>query len=145
MTNPDISMEDKHEPTIRLAPSWGPPVIQNEPPRPNLLALIHKSFAEDVDPEWHQLNEVVGTLWPTQRSRLMRHAPSQHADQSWLKSLENLPRGHKDPLYKFNSLRDLCVAFLESNRYQSEASVAMLGTRSTSITFFSSDTSILIY
>lgn len=136
MSNPDISIEDKHEPMIRLAPSWGPPNIQNEPPRPNLLALIHKSFVEDVDPEWHQLNEVVGTLWPAQRSRLMRHAPSQHADQSWLKSLENLPRGHKDPLYKFDSLRDMCVAFLESNRYQSEASVAMLGTRSTSITFF---------
>lgn len=145
MSDPDVSMEDKHEPMIRFSPSWRPPTIQTEPPRPNLLALIHKSFVEDVDPEWRQLDEVVGTLWPTQRSRLMRHAPSQHNDQSWLRSLENLPRGHKDPLYKFNSLRDLRVAFLESNRYQSEASVAMLGTRSTSITFFARDTLILIY
>lgn len=127
-------MESRYQPVIFFDPSWGPPSIQTEPLRPNLLALIHKSFVEDVNvSDWSQLDMVVGTLWPGQRSQLMRHAPSRLHDQSWLESLQDLPLGHREPLYKFATPQGLCDAFLASNQYQSEASVAMLGTQSMSL------------
>lgn len=127
------SAEITHGPYIRLPSRWSPAPIPDDPPRLNLLAVIYKSFLEEMNPPpWSQLGLFVSALWPKQANHLMALVPDPELNKDWLQSLGNLPRAYLEPLRGCSTPVELCDALLTDNKYDTRSSVLMLGTRSTS-------------